>query len=143
MPQNLVPYITQTGIGLREQLSVFGGDYPTEDGTCIRDYIHVVDLAKAHVVALQRLLSNSNKEAFEVFNLGTGTGSSVLEAIQSFEKVSGKKLNYRIVGRREGDITAAYAETSKANNELGWKTKSTLDDAMLSAWKWEQNIRNK
>ena len=143
VPQNLVPYITQTGIGLREQLFVFGGDYPTEDGTCIRDYIHVVDLAKAHVVALQRLLSNSNKKAFEVFNLGTGTGSSVLEAIKSFEKVSGKELNYKIVDRRAGDVTAAYAETSKAHNELGWKTKSTLDDAMLSAWKWEQNIRNK
>ncbi len=143
VPQNLVPYITQTGIGLREQLSVFGGDYPTEDGTCIRDYIHVVDLAKAHVVALQRLLNNSNKETFEVFNLGTGKGSSVLEAIQSFEKVSGVKLNYKIVGRREGDVTAAYAETTKANKELGWKTKFSLDDAMLSAWKWEQNIRNK
>lgn len=143
VPQNLVPYITQTGIGMREELSVFGGDYPTEDGTCIRDYIHVVDLAKAHVVALKRLINNSNNEAFEVFNLGTGTGSSVLEAIKSFEKVSGRELNYKIVDRREGDITAAYAETSKANNQLGWKTKSTLDDAMLSAWKWEKNIRNK
>ena len=128
---------------MREQLSVFGGDYETPDGTCIRDYIHVVDLAKAHVVALQRLLGNKNETSFEVFNLGTGTGSSVLEAIQSFEKVSGKKLNYKIVDRREGDITAAYAETSKANNVLGWKTELTLDDAMSSAWKWEQKIRNK
>ncbi len=143
IPQNLVPYITQTAIGLRKQLSVFGGDYPTSDGTCIRDYIHVVDLAKAHVVALQRLLQNENDYNYEVFNLGTGKGSSVLEAIQSFEKVSGKKLNYQIVGRREGDVTAAYANTSKARDILGWNTKLNLDDAMDSAWKWEQKIRNK
>ncbi len=142
VPQNLVPFITQTGVGLREQLSVFGGDYPTQDGTCIRDYIHVVDLAKAHVIALQRLLNNANKETFEVFNLGTGKGSSVLEAIQSFERVSGKTLNYKIVDRRPGDIISAYAETTKANKILGWTAKSTLDDAMLSAWKWEQHIRN-
>ncbi|AMD84407.1 UDP-glucose 4-epimerase [Capnocytophaga haemolytica] len=141
MPQNLVPYITQTGIGLRAQLSVFGGDYPTSDGTCIRDYIHVVDLAKAHVVALQRLIGEKNKENYEVFNIGTGKGSTVLEVIQSFERVSGKKLNYQIVGRRAGDITAAYANTDKANNELGWKALSTLDDAMASAWKWEQKVR--
>ncbi|WP_296382477.1 UDP-glucose 4-epimerase GalE [Winogradskyella sp.] len=143
VPQNLVPFITQTGIGMRDQLSVFGGDYPTPDGTCVRDYIHVVDLAKAHVVALQRLLGDKNDSGFEVFNLGTGTGSSVLEAIKSFEKVSGEKLKYQIVDRREGDITAAYAETSKANTILGWKTQLTLDDAMSSAWKWEQKIRNK
>ena len=143
VPQNLVPYITQTGIGMREQLSVFGGDYPTSDGTCVRDYIHVVDLAKAHVVALQRLLAGKNDSNFEFFNLGTGKGSTVLEAVQSFERVSGKTLNYKIVDRREGDITAAYAETSKANNVLGWKTELTLDDAMASAWKWEQKIRNK
>ena len=143
VPQNLVPYITQTGIGMREQLSVFGGDYPTSDGTCVRDYIHVVDLAKAHVVALQRLLAGKNDSNFEFFNLGTGKGSTVLEAVQSFERVSGKVLNYKIVDRREGDITAAYAETSKANNVLGWKTELTLDDAMASAWKWEQKIRNK
>lgn len=143
VPQNLVPFITQTAIGMREQLSVFGGDYPTSDGTCIRDYIHVVDLAKAHVVALQRLLDGKNDTSFEVFNLGTGTGSSVLEAIQSFEKVSGKTLKYEIVDRREGDVVAAYAETSKANEVLGWKTELTLDDAMSSAWKWEQKIRTK
>lgn len=142
VPQNLVPYITQTGIGIREQLSVFGGDYPTDDGTCIRDYIHVVDVAKAHVVALQRLINNKNRENYEFFNLGTGTGSSVLEAIHAFERVSGEKLNYKIVDRREGDVTAAYAETTKANTVLGWKAKSTLDDAMLSAWKWEQKVRN-
>ncbi|WP_299098871.1 UDP-glucose 4-epimerase GalE [uncultured Winogradskyella sp.] len=143
VPQNLVPYITQTGIGMREQLSVFGGDYLTSDGTCVRDYIHVVDLAKAHVVALQRLLENKNDSNYEFFNLGSGKGSTVLEAIQSFERVSGKVLNYKIVDRREGDITAAYAETSKANNVLGWKTQLSLDDAMDSAWKWEQKIRNK
>ena len=142
VPQNLVPYITQTGMGMREQLSVFGGDYETPDGTCIRDYIHVVDLAKAHVVALERLLEGKNNTNYEVFNLGTGKGSSVLEAIQSFDKVSGKTLKYQIVGRREGDITAAYADTAKANDVLGWKTELTLDDAMASAWKWEQKIRN-
>lgn len=143
VPQNLVPFITQTGIGLREKLSVFGGDYPTPDGTCIRDYIHVVDLAKAHVVALQRLLESKNTENYEVFNVGTGTGSSVLEVINSFERVSGEKLNYQIVGRRAGDITAAYANTDRANSVLGWKSKSTLDEAMASAWKWEKKIRKK
>jgi UDP-glucose 4-epimerase len=141
VPQNLVPFITQTAIGLREQLSVFGNDYPTPDGTCIRDYIHVVDLAKAHVVALERLLENKNESNYETFNLGTGTGSSVLEVIQSFERVTGQQLNYKIADRRVGDVIAAYADTSKANNELGWKAQLTLDDAMKSAWKWEQNIR--
>jgi UDP-glucose 4-epimerase len=142
VPQNLVPFITQTGFGLRQELSVFGDDYPTPDGTCIRDYIHVVDLAKAHVIALQRLLNKKNLEKIETFNLGTGTGSSVLEVIGSFEKVSGKKLPYKIVTRREGDITEAYANTDKANNVLGWKAQSTLDEAMASAWKWEQKIRS-
>ena len=142
VPQNLVPFITQTGIGMREQLSVFGGDYPTSDGTCVRDYIHVVDLAKAHVIALERLLEHKNDANYEVFNLGTGTGSTVLEAIQSFERVSGKKLNYKIVDRRPGDITSAYASTEKANKILGWKAESTLDEAMKSAWEWEQKIRN-
>ena len=141
VPQNLVPFITQTGAGVREQLSVFGDDYPTEDGTCIRDYIHVVDLAKAHVVALQRLLQGKNKENFEVFNVGTGHGSSVLEVINSFEKVSGEKLNYKIVDRRAGDITTAYADTKKANEELGWTAQSSLDEAMKSAWDWEKKIR--
>lgn len=141
IPQNLVPFITQTAIGIREQLSVFGNDYPTPDGTCIRDYIHVVDLAKAHVVALERLLNNKNKDNYETFNLGTGKGSSVLEVINSFESVSGKKLNYEIVGRREGDIISAYADTKKANNELGWKAQLSLDDALSSAWKWEQAVR--
>lgn len=141
VPQNLVPFITQTAIGLREQLSVFGDDYPTSDGTCIRDYIHVVDLAKAHVVALERLLKNKNKDNYETFNLGTGKGSSVLEVVKSFERVSGKKLNYKIVDRREGDVIAAYADTKKAKKELGWKTELSLDDAMRSAWEWEQKVR--
>jgi len=142
VPQNLIPFITQTGIGLREQLSVFGDDYPTEDGTCIRDYIYVVDLAKAHVKALQRLLKGENASNYEVFNLGTGKGSSVLEVIQSFEKVSGQKLKYRIVDRRPGDVIQAYADTTKANKVLGWKAKATLDEAMKTAWDWERKVRN-
>ncbi len=141
VPQNLVPYITQTGVGLREQLSVFGDDYPTPDGTAIRDYIHVVDVARAHVAAVQRLLVGLNEENFEVFNLGTGKGSSVLEVIQSFERVSGEKLNYRIAPRRPGDVVQAYADTTRANEILGWQAKSTLDDAMKSAWEWERKIR--
>ncbi len=143
VPQNLVPFITQTGIGLRQQLSVFGDDYPTPDGTAVRDYIYVVDLAKAHVVALKRLLENKNPQNYEVFNVGTGKGSSVLEVIKSFEKVSGKKLNYKIVDRRAGDITSAYADTTKANKVLGWKSQYTLDQAMKTAWDWEQKIRKK
>ncbi|TRX33510.1 UDP-glucose 4-epimerase GalE [Flavobacterium sp. ZT3R18] len=142
VPQNLVPFITQTAIGLRKELSVYGGDYPTNDGTCIRDYIHVVDLAKAHVVALQRLLNCQNVDKIETFNLGTGTGSSVLEVINAFEKVSEQKLAYKIVDRREGDITSAFANTDKASNILGWKTQSTLEEAIASAWKWEQKVRN-
>jgi UDP-glucose 4-epimerase len=142
VPQNLVPFITQTGIGLRQELSVYGDDYPTPDGTAIRDYIHVVDLAKAHVIAMQRLLNKKNQAKVETFNLGTGTGSSVLEVIHAFEKVSGQKLPYKIVARREGDITEAYANTDKANTVLGWKAQSTLEEAMASAWKWEQKIRS-
>ena len=141
IPQNLVPFITQTGIGLRKELMVYGNDYPTVDGTCIRDYIHVVDLAMAHVVALERLLENKNEDKVEIFNLGTGVGSSVLEVISSFEKVSGKPFPYKIVDRREGDVTMAYASTDKANNILGGKTASSLDEAMESAWKWEQKVR--
>jgi len=142
VPQNLVPFITQTGAGLREELSVFGDDYPTPDGTCVRDYIYVVDLAKAHVVALRRLLEDKNKANYEVFNVGTGKGSTVLEVIKSFEKVSGNKLNYKIVDRRLGDITSAYADTTLANEELGWRSQYTLDEAMKSAWVWEQKIRS-
>lgn len=141
IPQNLVPFITQTAIGIRKELSVYGNDYPTTDGTCIRDYIHVVDLAKAHVIALLRLLKNENLEKVETFNLGTGTGSSVLEVIHAFEKVSGQKLPYKIVNRRAGDVIAAYANTDKANTILGWKAQSSLEESLASAWKWEQKIR--
>ena len=138
VPQNLIPYITQTAAGMRDELSVFGDDYDTEDGTAIRDYIHVVDLAKAHIAALKRLINNKNKQNFEYFNVGTGTGSSVLEVIKAFEKASGKPLNYKIVARREGDITAAYADTTIANKELNWKTEKTLEEALESSWKWQQ-----
>ena len=143
IPQNLVPYITQTAVGLREQLSVFGNDYDTKDGTCIRDYIHVTDVAKAHVCALNRLFKNQQSHNFEVFNIGTGKGSSVLEVIQSFERVSDQKLNYKIVDRRQGDVISAFADTTRANTILGWESKYSLDNAMLDAWKWEQKIRNK
>jgi UDP-glucose 4-epimerase len=138
VPQNLIPYITQTAAGIRKELSVFGNDYPTEDGTAIRDYIHVVDLAKAHTAALRRLTEKKNKENFEVFNIGTGKGSSVLEVIKAFEKATKKPLNYKIVGKREGDVTAAYADTSMANRELNWKTEISLETALKSAWQWQQ-----
>ena len=137
VPQNLIPYVTQTAAGIRKELSVFGDDYPTKDGTAVRDYIHVVDLAKAHIAALERLLNNNNKKDFEVFNVGTGTGSSVLEVIKAFEKVSNTTLNYKIVARREGDITSAYADTTLAKVELGWETEKTLEQALLAAWKWQ------
>lgn len=142
VPQNLVPFITQTGYGLRQELSVYGNDYPTPDGTCIRDYIHVVDLAKAHVTALKRLLDKKNLDKVETFNLGTGKGSSVMEVIQAFEKVSDQKLPYKIVARRKGDVISAYANTDKANKILGWKAQSTLEEALASAWKWEKKIRS-
>jgi len=140
-PQNLIPFITQTAVGKREELSVFGDDYPTEDGTAVRDYIHVMDLAEAHVHALQRLMHGNEKHNYEVFNLGTGKGNSVLEVINSFEKVSGEKLPYKIIGRREGDITAAYADTVKANKELNWRAERNLDEALKSAWKWQLAIQ--
>jgi len=143
VPENLVPYITQTGYGLRDELKVFGNDYNTPDGSCIRDYLHVVDLAKAHVIAVRRLVENKNKKNYEVFNLGTGKGVSVLEAIKSFERVSGKKIRYTIKGRRAGDIEKIWADPSYANKELGWKTMSSLDEAMKTAWEWEKNIRKK
>lgn len=142
VPQNLVPFITQTAAGIREQLSVYGDDYPTEDGSCIRDYIHVVDLAKAHVIAVERLLSKKNQANYEVFNLGTGRGSSVLEVVNSFEKTTGEKLNYKIVDRRPGDVISVYADTKKANDVLGWKAQETMEDALASAWKWEKKIRD-
>lgn len=142
-PQNLVPFITQTAVGKREKLSVWGNDYPTPDGTCIRDYIHVMDLARAHVVALERLLDNEQEESYEVFNLGTGTGNSVLEAIRAFEKVSGKNLPYAFAERREGDVIAAYADTTRANEVLKWKAEYNIEDAMESAWKWQQKLEEK
>ncbi|RLD39509.1 MAG: UDP-glucose 4-epimerase GalE [Bacteroidetes bacterium] len=143
VPNNLVPFITQTAIGLREQISVFGDDYNTPDGTAIRDYIHVVDLAKAHVIAIDRMINNKMKKDFEIFNLGTGNGYSVLEVIQSFEKVSRLKLNYKIVGRREGDIEKVWANPDFSNKELGWKAEQGLDEMIASSWKWEQELRSK
>lgn len=143
VPENLVPYITQTAIGLREELKVFGNDYDTPDGYCIRDYLHVVDLAKAHVVAVKRLLEGKNKKNYEIFNLGTGKGVSVMEAIESFERVSGVKVKYKVVGRRAGDIEKIWADPSFANKELGWQTRSSLDEAMKTAWDWEKTLRQK
>jgi UDP-glucose 4-epimerase len=142
IPQNLVPFITQTAAGLRDQLSVFGDDYPTKDGSCIRDYIHVVDLAKAHVVALERLLKNRNFNQFETFNIGTGKGSSVLEVVNAFEKITQQKLNYKIVDRRVGDVISVYADTKKANEVLGWKAENSMEDSLLSSWNWEKKVRN-
>ena len=141
-PQNLVPFVTQTGIGIREKLSIFGNDYPTPDGTCIRDYIHVVDLAKAHAIAMKRLLEEKNTENYEVYNIGTGKGSSVLEVVNTFKEVTGVKLNFTFAERRAGDIISAYADTTKANTVLGWKSELTLKDALLSAWEWEKKIQS-
>jgi len=141
IPQNLIPYVTQTAAGIRKELSIFGGDYPTSDGTAIRDYIHVVDLAKAHTVAMKRLLDRKNKSPFEVFNIGTGKGTSVLEVIKAFEKATNQPLNYKIVDRREGDIIEAYADTSLANNELKWKAELNLEEALASAWKWQLSLK--
>ena len=142
VPSNLVPFVTQTAYGLREKLSVFGNDYDTPDGSCIRDYINVVDLAKAHVVAIDRLLLDKNKSNFEFFNIGTGDGVSVLEIVKTFEKATGKKLNYQIMARRAGDIEKIWADTTIANIELGWKAEKTLEETLSSSWKWEQNYRN-
>lgn len=140
-PNNLMPFITQTAAGLRSELLVFGNDYDTPDGTAIRDYIHVEDLAIAHVSAVERMLEEKMKEAYEVFNLGTGQGYSVLEVIGSFERMSGQKLPYRIVDRRSGDVEKMYASTSKANQELGWQAERSLDDMTVSAWIWEKHLR--
>jgi UDP-glucose 4-epimerase len=140
VPNNLVPYITQTAVGLRKCLHVFGSDYNTPDGTAIRDYIHVVDIAKAHVLAIRRMMNDQCKADYEVFNLGTGRGNSVLEVIQSFERVSGVKLKYTLVDRRPGDIEQVWADTTYANEELGWKAEKTLDEMLSSAWKWQQAI---
>lgn len=142
VPQNLVPFVTQTAAGLLEKLRVFGSDYNTPDGSAIRDYINVCDLAKAHVVAVKRMLENKNKANFEIFNLGTGKGSSVLEIIESFQNVTGEKVNYEIVDRREGDIEQVWADTKYANEELGWSAETPLEETLLSAWNWEKKIRN-
>lgn len=141
VPMNLIPYLTQTAIGIREKLSVFGDDYNTPDGSCIRDYINVVDLAKAHVCAIERILENKQDEAVEVFNIGTGKGVSVLELINSFEKATGVKLNYQIVGRRSGDVEQVWGNVDKANNVLGWKAETSLEDTLLSAWNWQKKLR--
>jgi len=143
IPANLVPFITQTVIGLRDSLNVFGDDYNTPDGSAIRDYINIVDLARAHVVAIRRLLDNRQKTSFEVFNLGTGKGLSVFEVINAFERATGEKVNYRVVDRREGDVEQVYADTRYANEELGWKAEKGLDETLLSAWNWEKHLRNK
>ena len=143
VPQNLIPYLTQTAIGIREKLSVFGDDYDTPDGSCIRDFINVVDLAKAHVVAINRILQKKQKEQVEVFNIGTGRGLSVLELINAFEKATGVKLNYQIVGRRAGDIEKVWANPDLANNELGWKAEVSIEDTLLSAWNWQLKLRER
>ena len=143
VPNNLIPFVTQTAYGLREELRVFGNNYDTPDGTPIRDYINVVDLAKAHVVAVERLLANKGKKPVEVFNLGTGKGLSVLEVINAFEKATGVKLPYRIVDRRAGDIEKVWADTTFANEELGWRAKETIEDTIRSAWEWEKKYRSR
>lgn len=141
VPANLIPYITQTAIGIRPQLSVFGNDYNTPDGTCIRDFIYVVDLAKAHVCAMARILDGKSEDSVEIFNIGTGSGVSVQQLIDTFKKCTGVKLNYKVVGRRAGDIEKIWGNVDKANNVLGWKAVHTLEDALSSAWKWQLHLR--
>ena len=143
VPQNLIPYLTQTAIGIREKLSVFGDDYDTPDGSCIRDYINVVDLAKAHVIAMDRMLENKSDEHIEIFNLGTGNGVSVLELINTFEQTTGVKVPHKIVGRREGDIEKVWANPEHANKVLGWTAKETLADTLQSAWNWQKRLRER
>lgn len=143
VPQNLIPYLTQTAMGIRKELSVFGDDYNTPDGSCIRDYINVVDLAKAHVIAMDRMLENKSDEKVEIFNLGTGNGVSVLELINTFEKATGVKVSHKIVGRREGDIEKVWANPEKANTVLGWKAVETLEDTLKSAWNWQVKLRER
>ncbi|WP_187262852.1 UDP-glucose 4-epimerase GalE [Pontibacter beigongshangensis] len=140
IPSNLVPFITQTAIGMREQITIFGDDYDTPDGTCIRDYLHVVDLAKAHVMAIERLLTNAG-EAIEFFNVGTGNGVTVLEAVQAFERATGVKLNYKIGPRRAGDVPKIFADVTKVQQVLGYKTTKTLEEAMKSAWDWQVSLQ--
>jgi UDP-glucose 4-epimerase len=141
VPMNLIPYVTQTAMGIREQLSVFGDDYETPDGSCIRDYIYVCDLAKAHVKAMERILEGKSAEKVEVFNIGTGKGVSTLELVKAFEKATGVKLNYKVVGRRPGDIEKVWANPEKANNVLGWKAETSLEDTLKSAWDWQKKLR--
>ena len=143
VPNNLVPFITQTAIGKRECLSIFGDDYPTEDGTCLRDYIDIVDLAKAHVAAVTRMLDGKMKEEYEIFNVGTGRPVSVYELVTAFEKVNGLKLNYKFAPRRPGDVVAIWADTARANEELGWKAERTIEETLASAWAWEKNLAGK
>lgn len=143
VPQNLIPYLTQTAMGIRKELSVFGDDYDTPDGSCIRDYINVVDLAKAHVIAMDRMLQNKSEENVEVFNLGTGRGVTVLELINAFEKGTGVKVPHKIVGRREGDIEKVWANPERANKVLGWTAKETLEDTLVSAWNWQKRLRQR
>lgn len=143
VPQNLIPYLTQTAMGIRKELSVFGDDYNTPDGSCIRDYINVVDLAKAHVIAMDRMLENKSDEKVEIFNLGTGNGVSVLELINTFEKATGVKVPHKIVSRREGDIEKVWANPEKANTVLGWKAVETLEDTLKSAWNWQVKLRER
>ena len=140
VPNNLVPYITQTAAGVRECLSIFGDDYPTEDGTCKRDFIDIVDLAKAHVCAVRRMVDGKMKEPYEIFNVGTGRPVSVMELVTTFQKVNDLKLNYKIVARRPGDVVAIWADPTKANEELGWKAERSLDDTLRAAWLWQQKI---
>ena len=140
VPNNLIPFVTQTAAGIRPMLSIFGDDYNTPDGTCIRDYIDVVDLAKAHVVAVDRMTGGRSKADYEIFNIGTGRGVSTLEIVKTFEKVNNLKLNYKIAGRRAGDIEAVWADTSYANKELGWKAERPLEETLKSAWKWQQSL---
>ena len=141
VPNNLIPYVTQTAMGIREQLTIFGNDYDTPDGTCLRDYIDVVDLAKAHVAAVDRMTQRRMKEAYEIFNIGTGTPVSVLELVKGFERANGLTLNYKIVGRRAGDVKAVWADTQRANKELGWKAERPLEETLRSAWAWEKHVR--
>jgi len=141
VPMNLIPYVTQTAMGIREQLSVFGDDYDTPDGSCIRDYIYVCDLAKAHVKAMERILEDKSEDKVEVFNIGTGHGVSTLELVRSFEKATGVKLNYQVVGRRAGDIEKVWADPKKANEVLGWTAETNLEETLKSAWDWQKKLR--
>ena len=141
IPNNLTPYIAQVAVGKREALHIFGDDYPTPDGSCLRDYIDIVDLARAHVVAINRMVEGRTKEGYEVFNVGTGRPVSVFELVKGFEKANNLKLNYRVTERRAGDVTAVWADTTLANEELGWRAERELEDTLKAAWAWERSVR--